>query len=114
MRRLILEEPYSRAAIWSRRLAVFAAAVAAMGSALSRAGVIAGRFRLRGAETGGADYELKAKLNRQRKRLGNSSTPPFQGKKPSGSGGLSNPAARRLAFHPRNPAVVYRSDDDNR
>jgi uncharacterized protein (DUF1499 family) len=40
MRRLILEEPYSRAAIWSRRLAVFALAVAAMGAALSRAGAV--------------------------------------------------------------------------
>ena len=51
MRRLILEEPYSRAAIWSRRLAVFAAAVAAMGSALSRAGAVepAGALAVLGA-----------------------------------------------------------------
>ena len=41
MRRLILEEPYSRAAIWSRRLAVFALAVAGMAAALSRAGAVA-------------------------------------------------------------------------
>jgi uncharacterized protein (DUF1499 family) len=40
MRRLILEEPYSRAAIWSRRLAVFALAVAAMDAGLSRAGAV--------------------------------------------------------------------------
>ena len=38
MRRLILEEPYSRAAIWSRRLAIFALAVAGMAAALSRLG----------------------------------------------------------------------------
>ncbi len=38
MRRLILEEPYSRAALWSRRLAVFALAVAGVAAALSRAG----------------------------------------------------------------------------
>jgi len=40
MRRLILEEPYSRAAIWSRRLAVFALVVAGMAAALSRAGAV--------------------------------------------------------------------------
>jgi len=38
MRRLILEEPYSRAAIWSRRLAVFAVAVACVAAISSRAG----------------------------------------------------------------------------
>jgi uncharacterized protein (DUF1499 family) len=36
MRRLILEEPYSRSAIWSRRLAVFALAVAAIAVLLAR------------------------------------------------------------------------------
>jgi uncharacterized protein (DUF1499 family) len=40
MRRLIFEEPYSRAAIWSRRLAVFALAVAGMAAALSRVGAV--------------------------------------------------------------------------
>ncbi len=40
MRRLILEEPHSRAAIWSRRLAVFAVAVAGVAAALSRAGAV--------------------------------------------------------------------------
>jgi uncharacterized protein (DUF1499 family) len=40
MRRLILEEPYSRAAIWSRRLAIFALAVAGMAAALSRLGAV--------------------------------------------------------------------------
>src|SRR5580700_11303494 len=40
MRRLIFEEPYSRAAIWSRRLAVFALAVAGMAAGLSRAGAV--------------------------------------------------------------------------
>ena len=40
MRRLILQEPYSRAAIWSRRLAVFALAVAGMAAGLSRAGAV--------------------------------------------------------------------------
>jgi len=38
MRRLIIEEPYSSAAIWSRRLAIFALAVAATSVALARAG----------------------------------------------------------------------------
>ncbi|MGD0722246.1 MAG: DUF1499 domain-containing protein [Roseiarcus sp.] len=41
MRRLILEEPYSRSALWSRRIAVFAVAVAGMAAALSRAGAVA-------------------------------------------------------------------------
>ena len=51
MRRLILEEPYSRAAIWSRRLAVFALAVAGMGAVLSRAGAVepAGALAVLGA-----------------------------------------------------------------
>lgn len=51
MRRLILEEPYSRAAIWSRRLAVFALAVAATAVALSRAGAVepAGALAVLGA-----------------------------------------------------------------
>jgi hypothetical protein len=51
MRRLILEEPYSRAAIWSRRLAVFALAVAGMACALSRAGAVepAGALAVLGA-----------------------------------------------------------------
>jgi hypothetical protein len=51
MRRLILEEPYSRAAIWSRRLAVFALAVAGMATALSRAGAVepAGALAVLGA-----------------------------------------------------------------
>jgi hypothetical protein len=51
MRRLILEEPYSRAAIWSRRLAVFALAVAGMAAALSRAGAVepAGALAVLGA-----------------------------------------------------------------
>jgi uncharacterized protein (DUF1499 family) len=40
MRRLILEEPYSSAALWSRRLALFAFAVAGMAVALSRAGAV--------------------------------------------------------------------------
>jgi uncharacterized protein (DUF1499 family) len=37
MRRLILEEPYSQTALWSRRLATFAIAVAAISVVLSRA-----------------------------------------------------------------------------
>jgi uncharacterized protein (DUF1499 family) len=36
MRRLIIEEPYSQAAIWSRRLSLFALAVAAIAVLLSR------------------------------------------------------------------------------
>lgn len=40
MRRLILEEPHSRSAVWSRRLAVFALAVAGVAAALSRAGAV--------------------------------------------------------------------------
>ncbi|MDB5596699.1 MAG: hypothetical protein JWM36_3660 [Hyphomicrobiales bacterium] len=36
MRRLIIEEPYSAAATWSRRLAIFALAVAAIGVTLAR------------------------------------------------------------------------------
>ncbi|GAC1337832.1 MAG: DUF1499 domain-containing protein [Beijerinckiaceae bacterium] len=36
MRRLIIEEPFSRAALWSRRLAVFALAVAAIAVILAR------------------------------------------------------------------------------
>ena len=36
MRRLIIEEPYSKAALWSRRLASFSLAVALMGVALAR------------------------------------------------------------------------------
>jgi uncharacterized protein (DUF1499 family) len=51
MRRLIFEEPYSRAAIWSRRVAVFALAVAAMAAGLSRAGAVepAGALAVLGA-----------------------------------------------------------------
>jgi uncharacterized protein (DUF1499 family) len=51
MRRLILEEPYSRAAIWSRRLAVFALAVAGVDCALSRGGAVdpAGALAVLGA-----------------------------------------------------------------
>jgi Protein of unknown function (DUF1499) len=40
MRRLIVEEPYSRAALWSRRIGLFALAVAAVATALSRFGAI--------------------------------------------------------------------------
>ncbi|HXW20937.1 MAG TPA: DUF1499 domain-containing protein [Roseiarcus sp.] len=40
MRRLILDEPYSRAALWSRRIGLFALAVAAVAAALSRFGAI--------------------------------------------------------------------------
>ena len=40
MRRLILEEPYSQAAIWSRRLGVFALAVAGMAAGLSRVNAV--------------------------------------------------------------------------
>jgi len=39
MRRLIIEEPYSDSALWSRRLAVFAAAVIGIGLLLARAGL---------------------------------------------------------------------------
>ncbi len=39
MRRLILEDPFSRAAIWSRNLAVFALFVAAIGIVLARRGL---------------------------------------------------------------------------
>lgn len=39
MRHVIIEEPYSEAALWSRRLAVFALAVAAIALALARAGL---------------------------------------------------------------------------
>ncbi len=39
MRRLILEDPFSRAAIWSRSLAVFALLVAIIGIGLSRKGL---------------------------------------------------------------------------
>lgn len=40
MRRLIIEEPYSTTAVWSRRLATFALAVAAIGVVLSRVHVV--------------------------------------------------------------------------
>ena len=51
MRRLILEEPYSRSAIWSRRLAIFALAVAGVAAALSRIGAVepAGALAVLGA-----------------------------------------------------------------
>jgi len=39
MRHVIIEEPYSNAALWSRRLAVFALAVAAIAIGLARAGL---------------------------------------------------------------------------
>ena len=39
MRRIIIEEPYSDSALWSRRLALFAAAVVGMGLILARAGL---------------------------------------------------------------------------
>ena len=39
MRRLILEDPYSRSAIWSRNLAIFALLVAVIGVALARKGL---------------------------------------------------------------------------
>ncbi len=39
MRRIIIEEPYSDSALWSRRLALFAAAVVGMGLLLARAGL---------------------------------------------------------------------------
>jgi uncharacterized protein (DUF1499 family) len=39
MRRLILEEPVSRAAIWSRHLSLFALAVGAMSVGIARAGI---------------------------------------------------------------------------
>ncbi|HLJ70663.1 MAG TPA: DUF1499 domain-containing protein [Roseiarcus sp.] len=40
MRRLIIEEPYSTAAIWSRRVGLFALAVAAVAVLLSRLGAV--------------------------------------------------------------------------
>ncbi len=40
MRRLTLEEPYSQAAVWSRRLAVFAILLAMMGALLIRTAVV--------------------------------------------------------------------------
>jgi uncharacterized protein (DUF1499 family) len=40
MRRLVVEEPITRPAIWSRRFALFAAAVAAIGVALVRTGQV--------------------------------------------------------------------------
>jgi uncharacterized protein (DUF1499 family) len=40
MRRLIIEEPYSLSALWSRRLGVFALAVAGMAAGLSRVGAV--------------------------------------------------------------------------
>jgi uncharacterized protein (DUF1499 family) len=39
MRRIIIEEPFSDSALWSRRLALFAAAVVGMGLLLGRAGL---------------------------------------------------------------------------
>jgi uncharacterized protein (DUF1499 family) len=39
MRHVIIEEPYSEAALWSRRLAVFALVVAAIGLVLARTGL---------------------------------------------------------------------------
>ncbi len=39
MRRIIIEEPYSDSALWSRRLALFAAAVIGVGLLLARAGL---------------------------------------------------------------------------
>jgi hypothetical protein len=40
MRRLIIEEPYSLSALWSRRLGLFALAVAGMAAGLSRLGAV--------------------------------------------------------------------------
>ena len=40
MRRLILEEPYSEAAVWGQRLALFAIALAAIGAIIIRTGAI--------------------------------------------------------------------------
>lgn len=40
MRRLILEEPFSQAAVWSRRLGVFALLVAAIGALIIRSGIV--------------------------------------------------------------------------
>jgi uncharacterized protein (DUF1499 family) len=40
MRRLIIEEPYSVAALWSRRVGVFALAVAGVAAGLSRVGAV--------------------------------------------------------------------------
>jgi uncharacterized protein (DUF1499 family) len=40
MRRLIVEEPYSKAAVWSRRLAVFAMAVAIIAVLVGRSGAV--------------------------------------------------------------------------
>jgi uncharacterized protein (DUF1499 family) len=39
MRRIIIEEPYSESALWSRRLALFATAVVGIGLLLARAGL---------------------------------------------------------------------------
>jgi uncharacterized protein (DUF1499 family) len=39
MRRIIIEEPYSESALWSRRFALFAAAVVGIGLLLARAGL---------------------------------------------------------------------------
>jgi uncharacterized protein (DUF1499 family) len=39
MRRLLTEEPYSESALWSRRLAIFSAAVGAISVALARSGL---------------------------------------------------------------------------
>ena len=40
MRRLILEEPWSAAALWSRRLALFALTVGAISVVLARSGLV--------------------------------------------------------------------------
>jgi uncharacterized protein (DUF1499 family) len=40
MRRLLIEEPYSEAALWSRKLAVFSAAVGAISVVLARSGTV--------------------------------------------------------------------------
>jgi hypothetical protein len=40
MRRLILEEPWSAAALWSRRLTLFALTVGVMSVGLARSGVV--------------------------------------------------------------------------
>ena len=40
MRRFMIEEPYSSAAIWCRRLALFAIAVAGFGIGLAKLGIV--------------------------------------------------------------------------
>ena len=89
MRRLILEEPVSRAAVWSRRAAVFALATAGVAIALSRFG---------GVEPAAALTVFGAAL------IAGFSRPPSGGRR--GGGHLAHRPARRRSGRARRGAVA--------